>query len=284
MKKTILITVIAIVLVLSIAGTCFALYKSAATDKVVNITASGGENCNLTIGTSTSLDFAGISPSNRTKTSDITLSTSNNNIVDGVHGLFKVAIAGNIAEYITLTVNEIASVGAAEVGSANADALTNAGADIALSTVPKYFRVTMYLNDAGVTAFATIAEQTATVTVSWTVNQSTIFAYDANAYYIVGSVGGVTAWYPTSESIVLNDQPTEGNQAMKTSVSLTQGDVFKVVKNYKATPSWYGGKTNNTGHVSVSVDNGDITVNTTGVYDIYVNNDGRVWVAVHANE
>ena len=288
MKKKLIVIVIAVVLVAAVVGTCFALYKIPAQQKVININASA-DVCNLTLNSSASLDFANISPNNRTKTADVTLDVDDSDLVDGVHGTFKVAVSGNLANYITVTVNSIASIGAATPGAVNADAITNAGADIALSDVPQYFRITLYLNDSGVTNFATIAEKTGTVTVSWTVDESSVFSYDATAYYIVGTINGSTHWQPSSESIVAGTG-NEGNYAIATNVSLKSGDSIKAVLAYRSdNPTWYGGKTNNTeggndgvAGVYVASDNANVDITADGNYDIYVGKDGRIWVAAHS--
>lgn len=283
MKRKLLVTIIAIVLVIAVTSTCFALYEKTATEKVINLSATA-EVCTLTVGTSTSLDFAGISPSNRTKTVDVTLSTSDNTLVDGVHGIFKVALSGDLASSMDVAVNAIASVGAESLGAANADALTESGANIALSAVPQYFRVTISLKEA-ITGdnFGTIAEQTGAITISWTVDTTTVFAYNAEAYYVVGTLNGVTAWYPTANSIVLNDVPSSGNQAMKLNVTLHNGDSFKVVKNHRVSATWYSGQADNSSVAGVSGIDGDgnVQIDADGSYDIYVNDSGAIWVAVH---
>ena len=286
MKKTLLVTVIAIVLVLSIAGTCFALYKTTPNNKTVNISATAGDTCNLTIGTSTSLDFSGISPAegHTSKTVDVTLSTSNGALADGVHGIFKVAKTGDLAAYIDVTVNEIPSVGGT-LGSAVADATTAQGLDIALSATPKYYRITMALSAAAIADFSLAAEKTGSITVTWAVNDASVFSYDANAYYVVGTLNGVTAWYPTSNSIVLNDTPTGSNIAQKNAITLHAGDSFRVVKNYKDGAIWYGGKAdnaNNPAGVAVSSPDGNgynIDITTDGTYYIFLNGENRIWVS-----
>lgn len=279
MKKTIIVAIIAIVLVISIAGTCVALYKVAATQKQVSISAIDGGTVTLTINNTGDLDFSGISPVNRTKTFQLQLTTNNADLVDGVHGIFKVAVSGDLADYITLTVNNLTAIDA-EPGEVNADAITANGADIALSATPKYFKVTMYLNDSGVTNFATIAESTGTVTVTWAVNNNSVFSYDANAYYAVGVINGVTAWYACSDSIKLDSEVAGENVAQKNAVTLHNGDVFKVVHG----ESWYGGKTenNNVEGVSVSGNDGNISITKDGTYYIFVNGSGQVWVDTHA--
>lgn len=283
--KKVFVTVIAIALVAAVIGSCFALYEqSGTTSKSVALTATA-EVCQLTIDTSTSLAFAGISPTNSTHSVDVTLDTSDSTLVDGVHGIFKVAVSGDIASYVDVAVNSIASVGAVELGAANADALTVGGADITLSAVPQYYRVTVSLKAAySGTEFEAVAELTGTITVSFVVDESTVFAYDAEAFYVVGKInGGTTKWYPTANSVVLSDPVGSGNLAQKASVTLKAGDKIKVVKNYKAGAVWYSGQAINSSVTGVSGidEDGNVLIDADGTYDIYVNDSSQIWVAAH---
>ncbi len=285
MKKALILAIIAIILVISVVGVCVALYKVAATQKQVNITASSGSTCNLTIGTADNLNFTGISPNSTTRTFDITLSTSNNALADGVSGIFKVTKGGAQPTYVDVTVNEIPSIGGA-LGSEVAAATTVSGATIALSALPKYYRVTITLNATGIAAFdETLAEtQFATVSASWEVDEDSLFTYDANAYYVVGTINGVTAWSPTANSIVLDSATTGTNRAQKDAVTLHNGDTFKVVKNYRVSPEWPATQASNSSVEGVTVaENGaNIQITADGTYYIFVNDNGQVWVDTHA--
>ena len=274
MKKTLLVTVIAIVLVLSIAGTCFALYKTTPANKTVNISATAGEDCNLTIGTSASLDFSGISPAegHSSKTVDVTLSTSNGALADGVHGIFKVAKSGDLAAYIDVTVNEIPSVGGT-LGSAANDATTAQGLDIALSATPVYYRITMALSAAAIADFSLAAEKTGTVTVSWEVNNSSVFTFDANAYYVVGTINGVTSWTPNESSVKMTS-PGANNDLATVTHTFSAGDTFKVVNGEPLQwHDFWSGATENFSNSS-----GQITINTAGTYKIDLNNEGHGYI------
>ena len=114
----------------------------------------------------------------------------------------------------------------------------------------------------------------------WNSGISTALASpDADAYYTVGIHNGKVGWYPSEDSVVIdgaNEAFLGDNQAYCANVLLYAGDVFKVKKG----DSWFGGSTYNTegGAVSVSEYQGNITINTTGVYNVYVDNAGEVWL------
>ncbi|MCR4725876.1 MAG: hypothetical protein K5753_01490 [Clostridia bacterium] len=276
MKKTLLVTVIAIVLVLSIAGTCFALYKTTPSNKTVNISATEGEACNLAIGTSASLDFSGISPAegHTSKTVDVTLSISNAALADGVHGIFKVAKAGDLAAYIDVTVNEIPSVGGT-LGSAANDATTAQGLDIALSATPKYYRITMALSAAAIADFSLAAEKTGTLTVTWAVNNESVFTFDPTAYYVVGTINGVTSWTPNESSVKMSSTGVQNGDLATVTHTFAVGDTFKVVSGEPLVwHDFWSGATEN-----FSNSGGQITINTAGTYKIDVNHEGHPYIS-----
>ena len=145
-------------------------------------------------------------------------------------------------------------------------------------------RITIALKAAAIADFTLAAEKTGTLTLNWTKVAASVWTYDADAYYIVGVLGGEDKWSVSTDNqnISLDDEATGANIAQKAGVHFAAGDVIKVVKNYEVSDSrvWYGGKTDNTegGKVSVSEDNGNITINTAGTYNVFVNDGNRVWL------
>lgn len=279
MKKKLLVSVIAIVLVAAIVGSCFALYSVNATSKNIDITA-GYQVVNLEIrngansAAQETITLSGFSPedaSTRTKTVDLTLRITNAGLADGVHGVFAASLTGELASYITTTVNTLSTAEGSVSGDITS-AATGAGYDVALSSTPVYVRLTFTLTDAAIADFSLAANKSASLTLSWTVASGSVFTYDANAYYLVGTVNGVTAWYPCATSIVLDDTPSSGNQAMKEGITLSEGDEFKIVKNYEAGDGswqWFGAPGSGA----------NLTIAADGTYNVYVNSAGEVYVA-----
>lgn len=209
MTKKLFVVIIAIVLVAAIAGSCFALYYTKQADKQVTISTAFDE-LNLQIKNAGNTAAQGtilldeISPDNRTKTIDVTLTVDQPSLVDGIHGLFTVGVsntANTIGAYITTTVKllnvtkdgEGVETSRTEGSTITTDALGD-GYDVALSSVPVYVRLSFYLNDDGVTNFATIAETTASITLDWQKVVASVWTLDSSAYYVVGTLSGANKW------------------------------------------------------------------------------------------
>ncbi|MBQ4443913.1 MAG: hypothetical protein II896_04540 [Clostridia bacterium] len=287
MKKKLLVSLIAIVLVAAVAGSCFALYSVNATNKVVSISA-GYQVVNMQFKNADNsavladVDFDdAFSPDLTTQTVDVVLAITNGALADGVHGLFTAALTGTLASHVDVTVNLLTAVGGSLSTDITASA-TGAGYDIALSATPVAVRITVALKAADIADFASAAETTGTLTLTWAKVAGSVFTYDDNAYYVVGTVNGVTAWYPCATSVLMNDTPGEGNQAKKASVTLQAGDSIKVVKGYETSATWYSGQESNNTVTGVSGIDGDgnVQIDANGTYDIYVNTSGQIWVAV----
>lgn len=282
--KKVLISVIAIVLVATVVGACFAqFYQADNAATVVNITTSfqsftlqikNGANTAL-IG-NTPIDFAALSPSHRTEAVDITLAVNDSTYIDGNKGVLNVSLTGDLAEYITTTVTLLdAAQGDPIAEGANITAAaTGAGYKALLSATPIFVRLSFYLNDAGCTNFAA-AELTASLSVTWEVDNDSVWSYSGTEYYLVGKINGdATKWAVTeANQNVLLTKVNEGNNiAIATGVALTAGDEIKVVYNYNedngTDPNsiWYG-----TGEGGDNSQN--VAINTTGTYNIYLYSD-----------
>ena len=290
--KKILVSIIAIVLVAAVIGTCFALYTHNADPINVNIGASTTTvNLQIFDGTNTAaqetITLNGFSPENAasiTKTVDVVLKISRPDLADGGHGLFGATLTGDLAPYLTMTVNKLSAVG----GSLDEDitASVGSGYDIAYTATPVAVRLTFVLtatsNDPeSASYFGLAAEKTASLTLSWT---NVDFVYNASTYYVVGTINGVTSWTPSASSIAMG-AGNDANYAIATNVALKNGDSIKVVQNYFSTPNWpttQEGNKSVTG-VSIAYDNDNIAIVADGNYDIYVNKSNQVWVAVHVD-
>ena len=278
MKKKLLVSLIAIVLVAAVAGSCFALYSVNATNKVVSISA-GYQVVNMQFKNADNsavladVDFDdAFSPELTTQTVDVVLAITNGALADGVHGLFTAALTGTMASHVDVTVNLLTAVGGSLSTDITASA-TGAGYDVALSATPVAVRITVTLKAADIADFASAAETTGTLTLTWAKVAGSVFTYDSSAYYMIGTINGVTAWYPCATSIVVDDPVGEsGNKAQELGVTLKAGDEFKIVKNYEAgDPSWewYG--------APGSGANGTIVAD--GTYNIYLNGSGEIYVS-----
>ena len=278
MSRKIIISVIAIVLVLGVVGGCYALYSKNADDVEVNINA-GYESVTLQLnngadtGAQSAISLENFSPSARTQTVDVTLKVNNASLVDGVHGLFTVEVsdtANTLGAYLTTTVS-LLDAAEGNIASDITTAATGTGYDVALSSTPKYVRISFYLNDDGVTNFATIADTSASLTLTWAHVAASVWTIDTDAYYIVGSIGGALLWDVTENNVELNDTP-DGNVAQKNSVALTAGDKIKV---RKGDGTWI----NPASDQGYTIDgDGNYVVGSTGNYGVFFNN-GVFYVA-----
>lgn len=288
MSKKLLVSVIAIILVAAITGTCFALYSVDASNKVVSISA-GYQVVNMQIKNGTNsavlsdVDFDdAFDPTTNSQYVDVVLAITNASLADGVHGLFTAAVSGDLAAQVDVTVNLLTAVG----GSVSTDitaAATGSGYDIALSATPVAVRITIALKAAAIADFSLAAEKTGTLTLGWAKVAGSVFTYDADAYYLVGTVNGVTAWYPCATSVLLDGELTDSNHAQKLSVALSAGDEFKVVKNYEAGDgfwTWCGAGDNfDTANYEASA-GGNISIKANGNYNIYVNGFDVIYISV----
>lgn len=280
MSRKIIVTIIAIVLVVGVVGGCYALYHKNATPVSVNIGA-GFESVTLQINNSTNtaaqgaINLSGFSPDNRTQFVDVTLTVDHPLLVDGVHGLFTVDVtdtANTLGAYLTTTVSTLSN--SVVVDDITTDAL-GSGYDVALSATPVYVRVSFYLNNDGVTNFATIADTTATVTLSWEHVSGSIWAVDTDAYYLVGSIGGVNMWDITEANIKLTDDNSNGDLATKENVTLAAGDEIKI---RKGDGTWIGFWTAGTSDFSNNAE--QIHINTAGTYRLGVSSSSHGWIEI----
>ena len=106
---------------------------------------------------------------------------------------------------------------------------------------------------------------------------------EAAKYYLVGEV----AAYPTmgwsiENGVLMNGEPGE-NKAALFNVTLAVGDKFKV--HGEGEEEWYSPNPALAEEEYVSFDNdGNVVMDTAGIYDIYLNGEDQIWVAAHAGE
>lgn len=286
MKKKLIVIVIAVVLVASIVGTCFALYTKNATQKSFSISA-GNQVVTLTInngdntGAQASFNFDALSPDNLSESQDIALHCTNTAYVDGVHGKLTIAQSGDLADSVDVTV-QLLTAADGTVDSDISTAALGSGQDFALSALPKFVRITVTLKAAAASNFAAIAEDSLTLTINWEIVSGSVFSYDNNAHYVVGRINGVEAWYPCSSSILMQAPQSGTDIKVATGVTLKAGDEFKVVWNYDGSynseeAQWYGGDGQNTDDI-FSTEGSNVQIKTDGTYTIYLNSNYRVYL------
>jgi len=274
MSKKLLVSVIAIILVAAITGTCFALYSVDASNKVVSISA-GYQVVNMQIKNGTNsavlsdVDFDdAFDPTTNSQYVDVVLAITNASLADGVHGLFTAAVSGDLAAQVDVTVNLLTAVG----GSVSTDitaAATGSGYDIALSATPVAVRITIALKAAAIADFSLAAEKTGTLTLGWTKVASSVWTLSEDDYYLAGSFSGVDKWMVSeaNQNVKLTTAGVEGeNVAQILGIHLNVNDEYKVVKGANTVwySSWQGATANFTNT------DGQMKILTAGTYNIYL--------------
>ena len=129
--------------------------------------------------------------------------------------------------------------------------------------------------DSGINVYAII--------VKMGIEQPATYVADENAYYLVGTINGEAHWAPYTDELKLSDY--EGNLGAIMGVSLKEGDQLKVVKG--ACTEWYSCAATE-GVNTVVTEDGDSKGNgviiADGTYNIFLNNQGQVYIANAENE
>lgn len=270
MKKKVLVILTALVLVVGMVGSCFALYSKDATQKTITLTT--GDSVTLTM-TGDSLALENLNPDTN-KTYAVTLSASNTALLGEGAGEFKVTIAASSADDADLAL--AANIGLSASDGAAFSATKSelaAGVEIDFDDLPEAITLTFYIGEE---AFLTgAAEGSVDVTLSWKVVEEE-WTIDTEAYYIVGSMNG---WSITSTTTKLStaaaDIGESGNHAVLRNVAFTAGDEFKI---RKGDGTWYsllgGAAVGNGVSIGTGESNGNCVVGTTGTYCIYQNGSG----------
>ena len=97
-------------------------------------------------------------------------------------------------------------------------------------------------------------------------------------YCLVGSIAIYDKLGWSFDSGVVMDGYAEGNKAVKYNVTLAVGDTFKVLDSEN---KWYDpdGSLANQSYAHFDKDT-NVVIDTAGAYDIYLNNNGQIWVSV----
>ena len=122
--------------------------------------------------------------------------------------------------------------------------------------------------------FALYSVGTTDVEVSISANYVSSWTLDESAYYVVGTFNGGTTdnWSITSANVKLDGTPTDGNTAQREDIQLTAGDELKVMK---GNGDWLGSWSSATAQFTNT--DGQIHINTTGTYGIYVKYEDSNW-------
>jgi Na+-transporting NADH:ubiquinone oxidoreductase subunit NqrD len=281
MNKKLLVTLVAAILAIAVIGSCYATYIVTAEDVTVNISA-GYQSVTLVINnddnSAAQTDFAlsGFAPDATTQVLDVALTVDHYDLVDGVHGVFAISVsntADTLGAYLTTTVQVLDDADGNVTDNITTDA-TGEGYDVALSATPVYVRITFTLNSDGIANFATIAETSASVALTWEIEEGSLFVLDPNAYYLVGNFSN---WEINVNAIKMST-PSEGTDlAVIESVALTggvvpAGDEFKIKKG----DTWYGSYSPSTDQFTNNAE--QIHINVSGHYRIRLDEDGHSYI------
>lgn len=232
-KSRILVSLLAFVLAVSVVGGCFALYIVNATER--NITIGTGDAITLAIGNAPVAAITGLNPTNPVTCTINLQSSAVGAITEDVQGKFYVEVAtGTYSTYLKVNavVTEKDGITKHDVDH---DELTSASAGYTckLADLPETVKLTFSLEGITGAAFLAIAEQDATVTLHWVIDDSyeSTWVIDANSYYLVGNIGGFDLWTPNSDTYKLSlNTESDYEEYMIMNVYLTTTDEFKIYK------------------------------------------------------
>ena len=267
MNKKLLIIAVALVLCISVIGGSFALYHIAATDEVINISTQAG--ISLTIGHTQEIGVDGLSPAKTSGTFNVELQCSVLSIEDeSVKGRFYITVGqGELAEAITISASvSKQNASPQEVTHANLTD-SNIGYECKLTELPETVTLTFALTQYAVDNFRDYADKELTVTLNWVIVEGSAWEYDANAYYLIGSMNGWTIdsdeykFEKNNDAEVLAAGKVE---YMLLGVELAAGTELKVKKG----ETWLA---NLNGDFDVATGDGwsNIEINDDGTYNIY---------------
>ncbi|MBQ9145278.1 MAG: hypothetical protein IJX70_02270 [Clostridia bacterium] len=262
--KKIIILVIAIVLALSVVGTCFALYKINAEDRTISLTT--GDAITLVISAG---DFGDVrlSPGCAPVTKSVTLNVNKSVSDAGMYGKFKVEISGALENYITVD---------ATGGITKDDAALKEGVHYALTDLPTTFEL-RFTFTATADEFFGLAEGNATVRLTWVIDESYTGPYTPKAgYYLVGKLnGGAENWAPSADTYHFATAGIEAtNKAELKNVSLKAGDIVKIKDHLNDV--WYGNWKDYTAIGSLDA-NGNLVIKADGTYSFYLNSADEIY-------
>ena len=313
MTKKLFISIIAIVVIAAVVGTCFAVYSVTDT-RSATITV-GNDAVDLSIGTvADNFVLSGLQPTHTYYEDNILKTYSGiNQVVTLSASAGSLALIENSAEgEFSVTVEALTNAEADEALAAavivsatdynnvdyNATQLAN-GVVINLKTIPQNFTINFclpeegddYLNtpedDTDDFDFMAVAEGSLRITFSW---EAIPFSVSDSAYYVIGTVTGVTEWNQvTANAYKLGPGVTNGDHAQATGLLFFAGDTVKVHKNndtgnFNAAANWFGGQDGNTEYneeaqsdrITTSAGN-NIVINESGYYNVFVNSSDQVW-------
>ncbi|MBQ7914983.1 MAG: hypothetical protein IJZ28_02450 [Clostridia bacterium] len=230
-KSRILVSLLAFVLAVSVVGGCFALYIVNATDR--NITIGTGDAITLAIGNAPEAAITGLNPTNPVTCTINLQSSAVGAITEDVQGKFYVEVAtGTYSTYLKVNALVTEKDGITEHNVAHDD-LTSVGYTCKLADLPETVKLTFSLEGIAGADFLAIADQTATVTLHWEIDDSyeSTWEIDADAYYLVGNIGGFDLWTPNSDTYKLSlNTESAYEEYMIMNVYLTTTDEFKIYK------------------------------------------------------
>lgn len=298
MKNKILVMLVASVLCIAFIGGCFALYIIDAEEK--DITLTTGDSISLTWGGNTSHD-ATVNPDNKITIWTLDLTTTQEVSDTSKYGKFSLTFENGISSML----NVATTIGGQSYDKAD----LVEGVHIKLSEVyDPSLTVTLSFYFAGDDAgWESWAEQVATVTANWVIDESyTGSAWvPAVGWYLVGRINDVESWAVHTDGAnakyklnVIDDDYDKsiGNtvtygqdRAWIEDVQLKAGDAIKILRYYEDNgikSVWEGNfmGVNGDGYGAMQFDNnGNLIINQTGSYDIYVNADWQIYIDYNIN-
>lgn len=294
MTKKLIVIILSVILCLAVVGGCFALYHKDAEKLVISFGSEQAVTLTTTIGGTGQLNFNGVklSPTQKTATQEITLNvnTEHPETLAGLSGQLTVTMDGALKDAIILSASYENGEGPQTLNASNyVISLT-----LPLDQLPEVLTLTATLVDTDDATFAQNSNKSATISVTW---KAIDWAPVEGGYYIVGTH---SAWGINKDAILLDGTPAskpnpeQVDKAVLLGVSLKKGEEFKIRQYVK-------GQTQNEGWLNLGVkggtadepnipDDGSIIVNPNkvdgnisvaedGLYDVYVNYNGVVWIA-----
>ncbi len=293
MTKKLIVIILSVILCLAVVGGCFALYHKDAEKIVISFGSEQAVTLTTTIGGTGELNFNGVklSPDQPTATQEITLNvnTPNKEALAGLNGQLKVTLGGALKDAILLKASYLDGEKTKTLEATNyVISLT-----LPLDQLPEVLTLTATLVSADDATFAQNSNKSATISVTW---EAIDWAPVEGGYYIVGTH---SAWGINKDAILLDGTPAskptpeQVDKAVLLGVSLKRGEEFKIrqyVAGQAGSEGWLqlGVKSGTESEPDIPDDgsiivtpnkvDGNISVAEDGLYDVYVNNSGIVWI------
>lgn len=291
MTKKLIVIILSVILCLAVVGGCFALYHKDAEKLVISFGSEQAVTLTTEIGGTGELNFNGVklSPAEPTATQEITLNvnTPYKEALAGLSGQLTVTMDGALKDAILLTASYEDSEGQKTLDATNyVISLT-----LPLDQLPEVLTLTATLVDTDAATFAQNSNKSATISVTW---KAIDWAPVEGGYYIVGTH---SAWDINKDAIFLDGTPASKenpDKAVLLGVSLKRGEEFKIRQYHKGqagSEGWLqlGVKEYTIDEPNIPADgsiivnpnkvDGNISVAEDGLYDVYVNHNGVVWIA-----